>query len=309
MYYLGNVSIDVARMLLSPIGLLEKTDICSHALSTLRQSRVRRVVMVGRRGPLQVSFTTKELRELLKLEQTTALLAAEDHEELASIIPSLPRGRKRLIELLYNTSKQTVDTIYGNRELEIKYLRSPTQINTDRDGKLSSITFELNKLEKPNLLESKAEATGVHDSIQCGIAFRSIGYKSVPIVEGVPFDERRNVVPNTRGRVAYSDGELFTGLYCSGWIKRGAVGVIASTMNDAFETADSIAEDISNGNLRSVNTEFDLSSVLPDGHKVVKSSHWSSLDSEEVSRGRGSKPREKIVSVSEMIDMVDCSEK
>ena len=298
------MAIDVARMLLSPVELLESTDICDHAMTALRESAVKRVVMVGRRGPLQVAFTIKELRELLKLKQTSTLLKREDHEFLEPILPTLSRGRKRLIELLYRTSRQPIDPSASDKHLEIKYLHSPIRINTDFEGKVNSISFELNKLENPSSIHSKAIGTGAVETIECGIAFRSIGYKSVPILEGIPFDNVKHVVPNVRGRVVYLDGSLFTGMYCSGWIKRGPVGVIASTMNDAFETAETIQEDVMQGLLQDFSTEFNLCALMPDGHRVVQYKDWSNLDSEEVSRGRESKPREKIVSIQEMIHLL-----
>ena len=277
---------------------------CTHAIAALRESAVKRVILVGRRGPLQVAFTIKELRELLRLEQTAALLRREDHDFLAPIIPTLPRGRKRLIELLYKTSQESSDALASNRQLEIRYLHSPVRINSNTEGKVTSITFELNTLEDPSSLQSVAVGTGAFVSIECGIAFRSIGYKSVPILEGVPFDNTKHIIPNVRGGVAYLDGTLFRGMYCSGWIKRGPVGVIASTMNDAFETAETIQEDITKGQLQEFSTEFNLCGLLPDEHRVVQYKDWSNLDSEEVSRGGESKPREKIVSIQEMIDLI-----
>ena len=291
-------------MLLSPVARLASTDICSHAMASLRESCVKRVVMVGRRGPIQVAFTIKELRELFKLNQTSNLLRREDHDFLEPILPTLPRGRKRLIELLYKTSREEIAPLSSDKQLAIRYLHSPIRINTNPEGKISSISFELNKLENPGSINSKAVGTGVVDTIECGIAFRSIGYKSVPILQGVPFDKVKHVIPNVRGRVVYSDGRAFTGMYCSGWIKRGPVGVIASTMNDAFETAETIQEDIMEGSLQGFSTELNFCSLMPEGHRVVQYKDWSNLDSEEVSRGGDSKPREKIVSVQEMIDLI-----
>ncbi|KAI6649341.1 hypothetical protein LOD99_11707 [Oopsacas minuta] len=301
----GNVAIDVARILLTPTEQLEKTDICNHALLALRESKIQRVVLVGRRGPLQVAFTIKELRELLKLKQITTLLTKEDHDFLEPIISTLPRGRKRLIELLYKTSRQSLHTETSNKCLEISYLRSPTIINTNTEGKINSITFEVNKLQDHNSINTKAIGTGVYETIECGIAFRSIGYKSIPILESVPFDNIKHVIPNERGKVTHLDGTLYKGLYCSGWIKRGPVGVIASTMNDAYETAERVHEDLTADTLQSFNTDFKLSDLIPEGHRMVNYTDWSSLDTEEVSRGGESKPREKITSIQEMIRIMN----
>ena len=306
----GNVAVDVARILLSPPELLHQTDICTHANTALRGSNIQRVVMVGRRGPLQVAFTIKELRELLKLKQTSTLLAKEDHDFLEPIIPNLPRGRKRLVELLYKTSRDNTNLESAVKQLEISYLRSPVRVNTDTQGKIKSITFELNELQDPTNMDTKAIGTGKYETINCGIAFRSIGYKSVPILPSVPFDSVKHIVPNDRGRVMHLDGDdtVFKGLYCSGWIKRGPVGVIASTMNDAFETADRIQEDILGGALQVFDTEFTMAGLLPNGHRIVCYEDWASLDHEEVSRGGASKPREKIVSIEEMIRIMDKTE-
>ena len=265
--------------------------------------------MVGRRGPLQVAFTIKELRELLKLKQISTLLAKEDHDFLEPIIHNLARGRKRLIELLYKTSRDNTNLESAVKQLEIIYLRSPVRVNTDTQGKIKSITFELNKLQEPTNIETKVIGTGEYETIDCGIAFRSIGYKNVPILPSVPFDNVKHIVPNDRGRVTHLDDDtVFKGLYCSGWIKRGPVGVIASTLNDAFETAERIQEDILDNTLQVYQTEFTLAGLLPKGHRIVDYKDWTSLDHEEISRGGSNKPREKIVSIEEMIKIMDKTE-
>uniref|UniRef100_A0AAZ3RAQ2 NADPH:adrenodoxin oxidoreductase, mitochondrial n=1 Tax=Oncorhynchus tshawytscha TaxID=74940 RepID=A0AAZ3RAQ2_ONCTS len=254
----GNVALDVARILLSPVDILKKTDITQHALDALAESSVRRVLIVGRRGPLQVACTIKELREMVNLPGTRPEMEASEFEGIAETL-----------------------------KCETRLFTGPgLSVSPQGDGE-----------------GVRAVATGEVEDVECGLVISSIGYKSLLIDPAVPFDTRKAIIPNTMGRVQQT-----AGLYCSGWVKRGPTGVIATTMNDSFDTARTLLQDIGKGTL-------DVSTVKPGsqgvsallekrGVKPVSFSDWEKIDSEETRRGEiKGKPREKMLDVGEMLQV------
>ncbi|KAJ2832801.1 NADPH-adrenodoxin reductase [Coemansia furcata] len=217
----GNVALDCARILLTDPSELASTDITAHALETLRGSNVRHVEMVSRRGPLQVAFTTKELREMTKIPTLDFIcdcnLVASKCAKCAEWL-DVSRLLKRMMDLLTKHSErrsQQAQELYA--ELSQKPRRGPVDA-------------------------ARAVGTGEFVDVPCGLILRSIGYASTPL-DGAPFDGRRKIIPNIAGR-ATDNGELVPGLYATGWVKRGPVGVIAMTMQDAYRIADSIIMDL-----------------------------------------------------------------
>ncbi|KAJ8036831.1 NADPH:adrenodoxin oxidoreductase, mitochondrial [Holothuria leucospilota] len=300
----GNVALDVARILLTPIEILKKTDISYHAQEALSRSKVKRVYLVGRRGPLQVSFTIKELREMVKLPGTRPLLQTADFKGLDKVIPGLPRGKKRLIELLYKTANEeprNADRIETtNREWGLKFLRSPLEIIADKSGGcVAGVRFAINHIQEKGGQEI-ALPSGEEEFIKCGIVLKSIGYKSVQLDPIIPFDTAQGVIKNDKGRV-----DKVRGLYCSGWVKRGPVGVILSSLNDSIETAKTIITDIEDGTLSEKTSETSLLDLLTSrGVKTVTFEDWLNIDREERLRGQSrDKPREKISDINEMLDV------
>ncbi|KAF5909074.1 NADPH:adrenodoxin oxidoreductase, mitochondrial, partial [Clarias magur] len=240
----GNVALDVARILLSPMDFLKKTDITQQALKTLKASRVRRVLIVGRRGPLQIACTIKEVREMINLPETKADMFPGDFEGIAEALKDLPRPRKRLTELILKTVKEDEMRQSGNKIWGFRFLRSPVEVLPDADGKkVKGVRLSVNKL-KGSGEEVRALPTGQTEDLECGLLISSIGYKSLPIENSVPFDPASSTVPNDMGRVSHA-----AGLYCSGWVKRGPSGEIATTMNDSFETARILLKDVDLGRL------------------------------------------------------------
>ncbi|KAK3089609.1 hypothetical protein FSP39_004976 [Pinctada imbricata] len=245
----GNVALDVARILLTPIDTLKKTDITEHALSKLARSRVKKVYLVGRRGPLQVAFTIKELREMIRLPNCRPILHTKDFTGINQLIEDLPRPRKRLTDLMYKTCMEPTDKDKkmwegAGREWELKFCLSPQEIH-GTDGSVSSVTFNRNVLEGEDLVNKKAVKTEETEEIQCGLVLRSIGYKSISIDPSLPFDATKGVIQNINGRVTGHSG-----LYCSGWASRGPVGVILTTMTDGFETGKLVLQDLNSGLLQ-----------------------------------------------------------
>lgn len=306
---IGNVALDVARVLLSPIDTLRKTDITEAALAQLATSRIKRVFVIGRRGPLQVSFTIKELREMVNLEGCIPKLNPDDFRPIQSIASSLKRPRKRLTELMVKTALEPPSEkqlkLWGNaqKSWELRLLRSPLAI-LGQDSQVSALQLGVNRLEGPNLTEDqKVVSTGETETLECGLVLRSIGYKSVKVEDGIPFDEKRGIIPNTNGKVRDE-----VGLYCSGWLATGPKGVIVDTMNESFRVGAQILEDLQHGNIPvSENRTEELKAVLDQRQvKVVDFVDWEKIDETEKKWGASKgKPREKITEVQSLISTVE----
>ncbi|KAG8446329.1 hypothetical protein GDO86_013965 [Hymenochirus boettgeri] len=306
----GNVALDIARILLSPIELLKKTDITQSAVDTLSRSHIRRVWMVGRRSPLQVAFTIKELREMIHLPGTRPNLDPSDYQGLEKITHSLPRPRKRLTELLVKSALEKpgekVATQWGQAEKEwgLRFLRSPLAVlPCDNSRRAAGIRLSVTQL-KGTGEDAVAVPTGQVEDISCGLILSSIGYRSVPISSAVPFLPKQGVIPNSMGRVQGTQG-----MYCSGWVKRGPTGVITTTMSDSFETAQAILEDVRSGALNPLEPKTGAVAIqdllLLRGIKPVSFSDWEKIDKVEIARGlKVGKPREKILDTEEMLQLV-----
>ncbi|XP_067572976.1 NADPH:adrenodoxin oxidoreductase, mitochondrial isoform X5 [Pseudorca crassidens] len=305
----GNVALDVARILLTPPEYLEKTDITEAALGALRQSQVKTVWIVGRRGPLQVAFTIKELREMIQLPGTRPILDPADFLGLQDRIKEVPRPRKRLTELLLQAATEKPGVAEAARRASasrawgLRFFRSPQQVLPSPDGRRAAgIRLAVTRLEGVGEA-TRAVPTGAVEDLPCGLVLSSIGYKSRPIDPSVPFDPKLGVIPNMEGRVVDVPG-----LYCSGWVKRGPTGVITTTMTDSFVTGQILLQDLKAGLLPSgprpgyaaIKALLGCRGVWP-----VSFSDWEKLDAEEVSRGQGAgKPREKLLDPQEMLRLL-----
>uniref|UniRef100_A0A453EBN4 NADPH:adrenodoxin oxidoreductase, mitochondrial n=1 Tax=Aegilops tauschii subsp. strangulata TaxID=200361 RepID=A0A453EBN4_AEGTS len=239
----GNVALDVARILLRCTTELASTDIADYALDALRSSTIRKVYLVGRRGPVQAACTAKELREILGLKNVNVYIkeadlatSPADKEEMRN-----SRIKRRVYELLSKAATVHQENNDNDRkELHFVFFRKPTKFLPSEDGS----TVGAMELEKTLLKDDGATGkqvavgTGEFEELKCGIVLKSIGYKSLPI-EGLSFDKYRGVVPNLRGRVLSSESETATvepGLYVVGWLKRGPTGIVATNLHCAEET-------------------------------------------------------------------------
>ncbi|KKA27109.1 hypothetical protein TD95_001124 [Thielaviopsis punctulata] len=307
----GNVALDVARILLTSVDVLRKTDITEAALAQLSKSRVKRVHIVGRRGPMQVRLTIKELRELMTIP------GVYSHRVEPSLIPSdlktLSRQHKRLMELFKNPRGSA--TGQEEKSWSLDFCLSPKSF-AGSSGKVQKTIFEKSALENLFDPNSSVSGTGEEVEIKSDLVFRSIGYKSVPL-EGfsdlqIGFDNQRGLIKNDGlGRI-YREGtgnETFPGLYCSGWAKRGPTGVIASTMTDGFMTADSIVEDWISGSkfLGERSEKAGWSGVLrdlgaTDNIKQIDWASWQQIDKAEKANGALiGKEREKFTDTGAML--------
>ncbi|XP_063075624.1 NADPH:adrenodoxin oxidoreductase, mitochondrial [Engraulis encrasicolus] len=305
----GNVALDVARILLAPLDMLKVTDITQAALESLAASKVRRVLIVGRRGPMQVACTIKELREMVNLPGTRPDMLAEDFTGVHEALKDLPRPRKRITELMLKALKeqQAKEADTKGRDLGRKwgfrFLRGPLEVLPSPDGThAAGIRLGINRLEGSGE-GARAVSTGQVEDIPCGLVISSIGYKSVPIETSVPFDLRHHIVPNSNGRVSDT-----TGLYCSGWVKTGPTGVIATTMNNSFDTGRTVLHDLEGGAINITQDKPGLKAIAPllenRGVRPVLFSEWEKINVEEMKRGEAhGKPREKMLTTQEMLNV------
>ncbi|XP_042697030.2 NADPH:adrenodoxin oxidoreductase, mitochondrial isoform X2 [Chrysemys picta bellii] len=288
----------------------DKTDITEGSLAAIACSKVKRVWLVGRRGPLQVAFTIKELREMINLPGTRPLLAPADFTGLGDVIKDVPRPRKRLTELMVKSAlekpgeKEAGRWASATKEWGLKFRRSPLEVLSAADGKQArGIRIAVTRLEGSGE-SARAVPTGEVEELECGLILSSIGYRSLPLDSAIPFDPKLGIIPNSLGRV---QGE--PGLYCSGWVKRGPTGVIITTMNDSFDTAQSVLEDLQTGVLHLSSSKEGFKSVRSILHSrgvhPVTFSDWEKIDAAEVARGKlAGKPREKIVDPQEMLQLI-----
>ncbi|XP_041363674.1 NADPH:adrenodoxin oxidoreductase, mitochondrial-like [Gigantopelta aegis] len=307
----GNVAIDVCRILMTPIDTLRKTDISQYSLDQLAASNVKKVYMVGRRGPLQIALTIKELREMIRLPECRTIIHKEDVLDLDKVISDLPRPRRRLTELLHKTGvspseKDSKHWATASREWELRFCLSPVEIRAGNAGKsVEGVRFCVNRLEGEDIVNKKAVPTDKTVDIECGLVLRSIGFRSIPIDSSVPFDSQRGIIPNQNGRILGT-----TGLYCSGWVGLGPVGVILTTMTDGFEKGKLVLKDIEEGRLDNSGKngrDQALDILKQRGVQVVSFSDWECIDEAECKNGQQhGKPREKMADTADMLKAV-CS--
>jgi ferredoxin--NADP+ reductase len=302
----GNVAADVTRILTLSPDQLARTDVADHALEVLRESRIEEVVVLGRRGPAQAAFTSAELRELGRLE------GVDVHVDPAAVDLD-PVSRRWLAEQGTFTARTNLALLRefaarpplpgATRRIDLRFLRSPVAIRgTDAVEAIDVQANEIALAEDGSVRARPLE--GERETIECGLVLRSVGYRAVPL-PGVPFDERRFVLPNERGRVLSPDGELLPGVYAVGWIKRGPTGILGTNKRDAEETVGRLVEDLRGGRLpepeRPDPEQLDalLAERKPD---LVSVDGWRAIDELELERGRGEdRPRVKLASREELL--------
>jgi ferredoxin--NADP+ reductase len=299
----GNVAMDVSRILAKTTDELKDTDITQHALEVLAESKVKEIHVIGRRGPVQAKFTPPEIKEIGILADCDPVIDPADLEvgessqgELDD--PKNTHSRKNMATLQEFTSRPEPTK---SKSYHMKFFLSPTELQGD--GRVERMVLEKNRLVGEPF-QQWAEGTGETFTMDCDILFRSVGYRGVPI-PGLPFDEKRGVVPSREGRVTDNDTVL-SGVYVSGWIKRGPSGVIGTNKPDSYETVKAILDDLPNLAPCSVPDSGALKRTLASrGVRVVSLEDWQKIDKAEVERGKArGKPREKFVRVEEMLDLL-----
>jgi ferredoxin--NADP+ reductase len=273
----GNVAVDVTRMLARGLAELSPTDMPQAALTTLAASRVTEIHMVGRRGPSQARFTTKELRELGTLPETDVIV---DPAELAldpgyTDPSALPAAQRRNVEVLRGWSGTPPSG--APRRIRLRFFLRPAELLAEQ-GHVGAVRFERTTPDG----HGGVTGTGRFEDVEAQLVLRSVGYRGVPL-EGLPFDPDSGTVPNLAGRVL-REGVVAPGEYVAGWIKRGPTGVIGSNRPCAKETATSLLEDASGLATRTV-PDDPLTALRAEGADPVEWTGWQSIEQAEALLG------------------------
>ncbi|MEV0909905.1 FAD-dependent oxidoreductase [Streptomyces hokutonensis] len=274
---LGNVAVDVTRMLARGASELSPTDIPQAALTALAASGVTDIHMVGRRGPSQARFTTKELRELGGLPDTEVTV---DPAELAldpdSLDPSaLPAAQRRNVETLHTWA--ALPPSGAARRIHLRFFLRPVELLADA-GRVGAVRFERTAPDG----HGGVRGTGRLEDIEAQLVLRSVGYRGVPL-EGLPFDAELGVVPHRAGRVL-REGTTVPGEYVAGWIKRGPTGVIGTNRPDAKETVTSLLADAATL-VRQEASEDPLTALRAEGIEPVEWAGWEAIERAEAELG------------------------
>jgi ferredoxin--NADP+ reductase len=304
----GNVAADVARMLALTREELATTDTADHAIDPLAEAGVREIVVLGRRGPAQASFTNPEVRELGEMQDADIVVDPVEVEldpvsrEFLDSDEADPTNRRN-VEILTDFSRRQSE---GKRKrIVLKFLRSPVEIQGD--GRVERIVVSRNELVRDESGRIRAVDTGERETIECGLVLRSIGYRGIGL-DGVPYDEGRGTITNEGGRVVDPEsGEQLPGQYAVGWIKRGPTGVIGTNKKDAQETVDNLFSDLEAGRVASP-TDPDAGSLLElIGERCpecVTFAGWQAIDEAEQEAGRPQgRPRVKFCRIEEMLEV------
>jgi ferredoxin--NADP+ reductase len=290
----GNVALDVARMLALTPEELAPTDTTEPAIEAIGSSTLREIVIVGRRGPAQASWTTQELKEMGELAGADVHVDAAELEGAVGEDTNTQRNLAVLREFAAREPK--------GKPVLIRFLffRSPVALHGD--NRVESIELVRNRLEEQNG-RPVAVPTDERETLECGLVFRSVGYRGVPLPD-LPFDERRGTIQNEGGRIV---GDVAA--YCAGWIKRGPTGIIGTNKKDAAETVAALLDDVEKGRLShrdEVSAEAVEALLLERGLRPVLYAGWTSIDEHERAAGEKlGRPRIKLRSWDELLQAAE----
>jgi ferredoxin/flavodoxin---NADP+ reductase len=279
----GNVAIDCGRMLALDPAELDSTDTADHALSELHQSSIRNVTIVGRRGPEHVAFTSPEIRELSKLENTDVIISTPEIEKaktrVAEELEENKELRNNLGALLEVSQSKTKN---HQRKLAIKFLLTPVEI-------LGKDKVEAIRLARNEVVNGKVSATSEIIEMPCDLVITAIGYQVSPI----PGVETAN------GKVLNENGLVADNLYVVGWAKRGPSGVIGTNKSDSSEVIRLLI-----GNLPTASKENPNIFKIFTSHQVITQSGWQKINNAEVEQGQAAgKPRRKVTAWKELLSL------
>ncbi len=305
----GNVAVDVARILAQHVEQLRTTDIADHALDVLAGSQIKDIYILSRRGPAQAKFTHAELKELGELAQVTPVISASELglDALSAIEIANNSEAKRNLETLHSFAKRSREpgdplAVGEERRIHFRFCVSPVALLA-KNGRVAAVQVEHNVLQANTQGYLNAQGTGKFSTIPAGLVLRSVGYQSIPLAD-VPFDTRKGIIPNVAGRVLHPEsGALAVGEYVVGWAKRGPTGVIGTNRADAVETVAQMLADLPHltpapepepSAIDALLAARNLAHVTIDG--------WRLLDQLETSAGATQgRPRVKFTRIQEML--------
>ncbi len=300
----GNVALDVARVLSKHADDMLVTEIPENVYQGLKASPVTDVHIFGRRGPAQVKFTPLELRELSHSRDVDIVLYEEDFDfdEASDAAIKSNNQVKIMVNTLTNwlVEEHEENRVPASRRLHLHFLHTPVEIMGE-DGHVSGIRFERNELDGTG----NVRGTGTFNDYPVQAVYRAVGYFGSELPE-VGFDPRRGVIPNDGGRVLAADGTQVPGLYATGWIKRGPVGLIGSTKGDALETIGCLLEDRLSLPVAERPGEEEIVALLESrGVDYTTWVGWNKLDAHERHLGESYIPASGIEVARERVKVVD----
>jgi len=301
----GNVAVDVARILSLTRSEMEKTDIADYALEQLAESGIREIYMLGRRGPAQAAFTNPELRELENLEDADLLTLAGEAQPDSLTLEELEHKPNRTAQTKIELIKKASERVPSkSKKVVIRFLVSPIEIIAG-DNKVKSVKVVRNRLYKSDDGSLRPKPTDETEEIPADLVFRSVGYRGIPLRD-VPFDDSSGVIPNEKGRVLDKmGGSPLLGLYTTGWIKRGPTGVIGTNKSDSGETVSCMVEDIERENtLRpELTSDESIKELLDEKH--ISYNEWLQVDWFEKKKGeKQGRPRVKVTGLEEILEIL-----
>jgi ferredoxin--NADP+ reductase len=296
----GNVALDVSRILAKHADDLLSTEIPANVHEGLRSSPVTDVHVFGRRGPAQVKFTPLELRELGELRDVDMVVYDEDfdHDEASKLAIQTNKQVTVIDRVLQQWRKREVGT--ASRRLHLHFYAKPLELLGDEDGKVRAIRYERTRPDG----QGGVEGTGEVREVPIQALYRAVGYVGSPL-PGVPFDERYGVIPNHEGQVLDADANPIPGVYATGWIKRGPVGLIGHTKSDAMETVQHLVTDQGSWWTPEDPSDEAIPALLRErGVDYTDLDGWHALDEHEMALGEAEgRARIKVVPRDEMIDV------
>ena len=306
---MGNVALDVARILAKTPEELSKTDIADYALETLFESQIEDIWLVGRRGPLQAAFTPVEAREFLELESADVMLEGGplklDAESQRILETDASKDTKKNIEIL----KQISEKNSSNKKKRVHFLFLASPLEILGNGCVEKIRMVRNELVKRDDGSLRPQATGDLMEENAGLIFRSIGYHGNPLAD-VPFDHNSGTIPNECGQIIDEDQDksLRTREYVAGWIKRGPTGVIGTNKQDAVETVHRMLGTFLQEKIepRQQTDSSGIESLLKERNvDYVSFEDWKLLDEYETEAGQAQeRPRVKVTSIEKMLEII-----
>lgn len=317
----GNVALDVARILAKHADDLLPTEIPSNVYEGLSESSVTDVHVFGRRGPAQVKFTPLELRELGELRDVDMILADEDFELDETSRAALETNKQIFVLNRVMNAWRTREQTGASRRLHLHFWASPVEVlgSTSVAETAEGATGEVPGVEAgagaaPGHVtgfryeRTRADGhggvvgTGEFREIPVQAVYRAVGYFGSPL-DGIPFDESRGIIPNREGKVIDERGQQVPGIYATGWIKRGPVGLIGHTKSDAMETVKHVINDQANWWTPEAPEEAAVLELMASrGIRYTDLSGWHNLDQHELALGQPEgRVRIKVVPRHEMV--------
>ena len=296
-----------------------KTEVPANVAEGLAENPITDVHVFGRRGPAQVKFTPLELRELGKVPDVDVIVSEEDFDfdEGSEEALRASNQQRQVVKTLTSYAMADPEEHTASRRIHIHLFQAPVEIVADENGHVKALRTERTALNG----DGSVSGTGVITTWPVQAVYRAVGYYSSPI-PGLPFDERAGVVPNVEGRVIEGDttkdesAPVIPGVYATGWIKRGPVGLIGSTKSDAQQTISHLVEDASEGRLHANTSEVGHEAMVAllesRGVEFTTWEGWELLDAYEqalgeaygeLPGGRGTRERVKVVSRRTMTDI------